>query len=80
MKASKLSDANLKTIVLRVYQELSENISCIIKAMENTKKNQSKVKNTLTEIKDKLQVTNNRVDKAEGWVSYLEDKKAENNQ
>lgn len=65
MKANKLPDTNFKTIVIRMFQELSENISSIIKDMESTHTKKSKVKNTLTEIKNKLQVTNNRVDKVE---------------
>ena len=51
-------DTELKTLVVRMLKELSEDFNGI-------KKIQSETKDTLTEMKNSLQVTNNRVDKAE---------------
>ena len=58
MQISNLSDAELKTLVIRMIKELSEDISSI-------KNIQSEMKDTLIEMKNNLQGNNRRVDEAE---------------
>ena len=72
MEISNLSDAEIKTLVIRMLKELSEDLSSI-------KKIQSETKDTLIEIKNNLQ-GNNRVDEAENQINDLEHKEAKNNQ
>ena len=62
-----------KTLVIRMFKELNEDLSSI-------KKIQSETKNTLIEIKNNLQANNSRVDEAENQSSNLEYKKAKNTQ
>ena len=50
MVISNLSDAEFKTLVIRMLNELSEDLNCI-------KKIQSEAKDTVTEIKNNLQGT-----------------------
>ena len=57
MEISNLSDAELKTLVIRMLEELSEDLSSIEKI-------QSEMKGTLIEIKNNLQGNNSRVDEA----------------
>ena len=52
MEISNLSNAKLKTLVIRMLKELSEDI--------NIKKIQSEMKDTLIEIKNNLQGNNSR--------------------
>ena len=73
MEVSNLSDAEFKTLVIRVFKELSEDLSSI-------KKIQSEMKDTLTETKNNLQGNNSRVDEGKNQISNLEDKEAKNNQ
>ena len=49
--------------------ELSENIN---KELENIKRNQSEMKNTILETKNLLEGLNSRVDHTEEWISELE--------
>ena len=72
METSNLSDAEFKT-ELRMLKELSEDLDCI-------KKIQSETKDSLIEIKNKLQGNNSRVDEVENQINVLKHKKAENNQ
>ena len=65
MEISNLSDAEFKTLVIRMLKELSENLNSI-------KKIQSEMKDTLIEIKNNLQGINSRVDKAENQINELE--------
>ena len=58
MEISNLSNAKLKTLVIRMLKELSEDLS-------STKKIQSETKDTLLEIKNNLQGINSRMDEAE---------------
>ena len=58
MEISNLSDAEFKTLVIRMLKELSEDLSCI-------KKIQSEMKDTLMEIESHLQGNNSRVDETE---------------
>ena len=73
MEISNLSDAEFKTLVIRMLKELSEDLSSI-------KKNQSETKDTLIEIKNKLQGNNSKVDEAKNKINALEHKEAKNNQ
>ena len=72
MVISNLSDAEFKTLVIRVLKELSEDLSYI-------KKIQSEMKDTLIEIQNNLQ-GNNRVDEAKNQINDLEHKESKNNQ
>ena len=58
MVISNLSDADFKTLVIRMLNELSEDLSSI-------KKIQSEMKDTLIEIEKNLQGINSRVDEVE---------------
>ena len=57
MEISNLSDAEFKTLAIRMLKELSEDLNGI-------KKIQSETKDTLIEIKKNLQGNNSRVDEA----------------
>ena len=65
METTNLSEAEFKTLVIRMLKELSENLNSI-------KKIQSETKDTLIEIKNNLQGNNSRVDKAENEINDLE--------
>ena len=79
MEITNLSDTEFKTMIIRMLRKLSENFKSRTKDIEIIKKNQSEMKNTITETKNTLQ-GNNRLDKAENQISDLEDKEAENTQ
>ena len=67
MEIGSLSDAEFKTLVIRMLKELSEDLSSI-------KKIQSEMKDTLIEIKNTLQGNNSGVDVAENQIKDLEHK------
>ena len=69
MEISNLSDAEFKTLVIRMLRELSEDLSSI-------KKTQSEMKDTLPEIKNNSQGNNGRMDDTENQVNDLEHKEA----
>ena len=69
MEISNLSDAEVKTLVIRMVKELSEDLCSI-------KKTQSEPKDTLIEIKNNLQGNNSRVDEAENQINDMEHKAA----
>ena len=73
MEISNLSDAEFKTLVIRMPMGLSEDLSSI-------KKTRSETKETLTEINNNLQGNNSRVDEGESHINDLEHKEAKNNQ
>ena len=73
MEMSNLSDAEFKTLVIRMLKELSEDLSSM-------KKTQSETKDTLIEIKNNLQGNNRRVDEAENQLNDMEHKGEKNNQ
>ena len=73
MEISYLSDAEIKTMVIRMLKELSEDLSSI-------KKMQSETKDTLIEIKNNLQRNTSRVDEARSDTNDLECKEAKSNQ
>ena len=62
MEISNLSDAEFKTLVIRILKELSEDIYSI-------KQIYSETKDTLNEIKNNLQENNSRVDEAENRIN-----------
>ena len=72
MEISNLSDAEFKTLVIRMLKELSEDLGSI-------KRNQSETKYTLIEIKNNLQRYNNRADEAKNQINDLKHKGAKNN-
>ena len=65
MVISNLSDAEFKTLVIRMLNELSEDLNCI-------KKIHSEMKDTLIEIKNNLQGNSSRVNKTKNQINYLE--------
>ena len=67
-----LSDAEFKTLVIRMLKELSEDLS-------NIKKIQSEGKDTLIEIKNNLQGNNSTVDEAKNQINDIQHKEAKNN-
>ena len=73
MEISNLSDAEFKTLVIRMLKELSEDLNSI-------KKIQSEMKDTQIVIKNNLQGNNCRVYEAENQINDLEHKEAKNNQ
>ena len=64
---SDLLDAEFKTRIIRIFDELSENLN----SMETIKKNQSEMKDALTEMENNLQGMNSRVDKAKNQIRDL---------
>ena len=73
MEKSTLSDAEFKTLVIRMLKELSEDLNSL-------KKIQSEMKDTIIQIKNNSQGNNSRVDEAENQINDLEHKEAKNNQ
>ena len=73
MEISNLSDAEFKTLFIRMLKKLSQDLSSI-------KKTQSETKDTLIEIKNNLQGNNSRVGETESQINDLEYKEAKNNQ
>ena len=72
MEISNLSDAEFKTLVIRMLKELSEDLS----SMKNT---QSETKGTVTEIKNSLQGNNSRVYEAENQTMIWNIRKQKTN-
>ena len=68
---SNLSNAEFKTLVIRMLRELSEDLNSI-------KQIQSEMKGTLIKINNNLQGNNSRVDEAKNQISDLEHKEAKN--
>ena len=64
MEISNPSDAEFKTLVIRMLKELSEDINSM-------KKIQSEMRVTLTEIKNNLQGNNSGVDEANDQINDL---------
>ena len=73
MEISNLSDAEFKTLIIRMLNEL-------IRMPNSIKRIQSEMKDTLIEIKNNLLVITSRVGKAENQINDLEYKEAKNNQ
>ena len=64
MEMSNISDAEFKTLVKRMFRELSEDLSSI-------KKIQPETKDSLTEIKNNLQGSNSREDEADNQINGI---------
>ena len=73
MEISNQSNAEFKTLVIKTFKELSEDLN-------NIKKIQSEMKDTPIEIANNLQGNNSRVDEAENQVNDLEQKQKTTNQ
>ena len=73
IEISNLSDAEFKTLVIRILKELSKDLKSI-------KKIQSEMKDTLIVIKNNLQGDNSRVDGNNNQINDMEHKEAKNNQ
>ena len=69
MEISNPSDAEFKTLVIRLLKKLSEDLKII-------KKIQSEVKDTLIEMKNNWQGNNSRLEEAENQIDDLEHKEA----
>ena len=69
LEMSNLSGAEFKTLVIRMFKELSEDLNSI-------KKIQSEMKDTLVEIRNNSQGNNSRMDEAENQINDLEHKEA----
>ena len=69
IEISNLSDAEFKTLVIRMFKELSEDLSSV-------KTIQLEMKDTLIEIKNNLQGNNSRADEAKNQINDLEHKEA----
>ena len=67
MEISNLSDAEFKTLVIRILNKLSEDLSSIKK---------TDMKDTLIKIKNNLHGNNSRMDKAKNQINDLEHKEA----
>ena len=72
MKVTNLSDAEFKTLVIRMHKELSDDLNSI-------KKTQSEMKDTLIEIKNNLQGNNSRRNEADNPINDLQHKETKNN-
>ena len=72
METSNLSDAEFKTLVIRMLKELCEDHKSI-------KRIQSEMKDTLIEVKNNLQGIKARVDEAKNQINDLEHKEANQN-
>ena len=71
MEKSNLPDTKFKTLFVRMLKEPIEDLSSV-------KKIQLEMKDTLTEIKNDLQVNNSRVDEAKNQMNDLEHKEEKN--
>ena len=65
MEVSNLSDAEFKTLLIRMLKELSEDLNSI-------KNIQSETKDTLIEIKNSLQGNSSKVNEAKNQINDLE--------
>ena len=73
MQINNLSDAEFKTLVIRMLKELSEDLKSIRKIL-------SEMKDTLTEIKNNLQGNKSRVDETENQINGIEHKEEKKSQ
>ena len=72
MEISNLPDAELRTLVIRMLKELSEDLNSI-------KKTPVRNQGTLIEIKNNLQGNHSRVNEAKDQINDLEHKEAKSN-
>ena len=73
MEMSNLSNAQFRTLVIRMLKEPSEDLKII-------KKTQTEMKDTLIEIKNNLQGSNSRMDEAENQINGIEHKEEKKSQ
>ena len=83
-ETSSLPEREFRIMIVKMLQRLEnkmekmketiDNVNTITKDIEETKNKQTKVNNTITEIKDTPEGTNSRITKAENWMSELEDR------
>ena len=73
MEISNLSDAEFKTLVIRMLKELNEDFNSI-------KKIQSSMKDTLIKITNILQGTKSRGDETKNQINDFKHKEEKNNQ
>ena len=73
MEINNVSDAEFKTLFIRMLKELNEDLSSV-------KKTQSKMKDTLIKIKNNLQGNSSRMDEAKNQINDLEHKELKDNQ
>ena len=64
MEASKLSDTEFKTTVIRILKELSENFEELRTSTATVGNKQSEMKDTLTEMENNLQGINTSINEA----------------
>ena len=69
MDISNLSDAEFKSLIIRMLKQFSKDLNSI-------KKIQSEMKDSLIEIKNNLQGNNSRMDEAENQINDMEHKEA----
>ena len=67
-------------MIIRMLKELSENYSSRKTGIETIKKNQQKMKNTISEMKNTPEGINSRLDETEDQISDLGDKLSEHTQ
>ena len=79
METSNLLNSEFKTLVIRMLDELSENVNSIKKDMETMEKNLSEINDILAEMKNNLQGINSR-DETKNQISNLEYKGEGNTQ
>nr|KAF6492348.1 hypothetical protein HJG59_009561 [Molossus molossus] len=80
MEISNLTDAEFKTLLIRMLNGLSENLSELSEGLKSIKKDQSEIKEALTEIKNNLHRFHSRVGKAKKPSIDLEYKEGKNTQ
>ena len=73
MEISNLSDAEFKTLIIRMLKKLNEDLNSI-------KNIQSERKDTLLEVNNNVQGNNSRLDEAENLINNLEHKEAKRNE
>ena len=81
VKINNLPNKEIKVRIIKMLNKLGrrmhEQSEEINRGLENTKKNQTKLKNTITEIKNTLNGINIRLNDTEGQISKLEDRVVE---
>lgn len=78
MEIRNLLYKELKAMVIKMLTKLMEEHSEIFnKALQNIRKNQSELKNAITEVEDALVGINNRLGNTEECINNLEDRMVE---
>ena len=78
MEIRNLSDAEFKTLVIRMLKEFDHPYAS--EDLKSIKRIQSEMKDSLTEIKSNFQGNSSKVDEAQNQINDLEHKEAKNNQ